>query len=42
MFNALLGIGLVSGGTAAINEVMERDLDARMRRTAMRPLVTGA
>src|SRR5271165_6408809 len=33
MFNALLGIGLVSGGTAAINEVMERDLDARMRRT---------
>ena len=42
VFNALLGIGLVSGGTAAINEVMERDLDARMRRTAMRPLVTGA
>jgi len=41
MFHALLGIGLVSGGTAAINEVMERDLDARMRRTAMRPLVTG-
>src|SRR5271165_3825941 len=42
MFNALLGIGLVSGGTAAINEVMERNLDARMRRTAMRPLVTGS
>ena len=41
MFHALLGIGLVSGGTAAINEVMERDLDAQMRRTAMRPLVTG-
>jgi len=40
VFNALLGIGLVSGGTAAINEVMERDLDARMRRTATRPLVT--
>jgi heme o synthase len=40
VFNALLGIGLVSGGTAAINEVMERDLDSRMRRTAMRPLVT--
>ena len=39
-FNALLGIGLVSGGTAALNEVMERDIDARMRRTAMRPLVT--
>src|SRR6516165_8744108 len=41
MFHTLMGIGLVSGGTAAINEVMERDLDARMRRTAMRPLVTG-
>jgi heme o synthase len=40
-FHALLGIGLASGGTAAINEVMERDLDARMRRTSMRPLVTG-
>jgi protoheme IX farnesyltransferase len=40
MFHALIGIGLVSGGTAAINEVMERDLDARMRRTAGRPLVT--
>jgi protoheme IX farnesyltransferase len=42
MFNALLGIGLVSGGTAALNEVMERDVDARMRRTAGRPLVTGS
>lgn len=40
--NALIGIGLVSGGTAALNEVMERDIDARMRRTAMRPLVTGS
>jgi len=42
VFNALLGIGLVSGGTAALNEVMERDIDAHMRRTAMRPLVTGS
>ena len=40
IFHALVGIGLVSGGTAALNEVMERDLDARMRRTASRPLVT--
>ena len=40
VFHALVGIGLVSGGTAAINEVMERDLDAHMRRTALRPLVT--
>jgi protoheme IX farnesyltransferase len=37
---ALAGIGLVSGGTAAMNEIMERDLDALMRRTARRPLVT--
>jgi len=40
VFHALIGIGLVSGGTAALNEVMERDLDAHMRRTASRPLVT--
>jgi heme o synthase len=39
--NALLGIGLASSGTAALNQVLEVDLDARMRRTARRPLVTG-
>src|SRR5262249_3268542 len=38
LFHALLGIGMVSGGTAALNEVMERDVDASMRRTANRPL----
>jgi len=42
LLNALVGIGLVSGGTAAINEVVERDVDALMRRTARRPLVTGS
>jgi len=42
LFHALLGIGLVSGGTAAMNEVIERESDARMRRTAIRPLVTGS
>ena len=41
LLNGLLGIGLVSGGTAALNEVMERDVDAQMRRTALRPLPTG-
>ena len=40
LLHALLGIGLVSGGTAAMNEVIERDTDALMRRTAIRPLVT--
>lgn len=38
MLHALLGIGLVSGGTAALNEIVERDVDALMRRTADRPL----
>jgi protoheme IX farnesyltransferase len=38
LFHALLGIGLVSSGTAALNEVMEHDVDAQMRRTAQRPL----
>ena len=33
---------MVSGGTAAINEVVERDIDALMRRTSRRPLVTGS
>ena len=42
LLHALIGIGLVSGGTAAINEVVERDLDALMRRTSLRPLVTGS
>ena len=41
LVHALLGIGLVSSGTAALNEVMECDVDARMRRTASRPLPTG-
>jgi protoheme IX farnesyltransferase len=41
LLHALIGIGLVSGGTAAVNEVLERDVDALMRRTAQRPLVTG-
>jgi len=40
LLHALAGIALVSGGTAGMNEVMERDLDALMRRTARRPLVT--
>ena len=41
LLHALLGIGLVSSGTAALNEVMERDVDAYMRRTALRPLPAG-
>ncbi|MFB3814992.1 MAG: heme o synthase [Terriglobales bacterium] len=41
LIHAVLGIGMAAGGTAALNEAMERDLDGRMRRTALRPLVTG-
>lgn len=41
LFHALLGVALVSSGTAALNEVMEASVDARMRRTAMRPLPSG-
>ncbi len=41
LFHSLLGIGLVSSGTAALNEVMEHDVDAHMKRTARRPLPAG-
>ena len=34
----LLGTGLVAGGASAFNQVMERDLDALMKRTRTRPL----
>jgi heme o synthase len=37
----LVGTTLVAGGTNALNQVLERDLDARMRRTASRPLPAG-
>jgi protoheme IX farnesyltransferase len=38
---ALLGIGLVSAGSAALNEAFERKLDAKMIRTAQRPMASG-
>lgn len=41
LFHALLGIAFVSAGTAALNEVMEHDIDGNMRRTAHRPLPSG-
>jgi len=39
---ALAGIGMVAAGTACMNEIIERKSDALMRRTALRPLVTGS
>jgi len=41
LLHALLGVALVSSGTAALNEVLEANVDGRMRRTAMRPLPSG-
>jgi protoheme IX farnesyltransferase len=38
LLHALLGIGLVSGGTAAFNEIIEHREDRLMRRTQHRPL----
>jgi protoheme IX farnesyltransferase len=39
--HALFGIALLSSGIAALNQYMERELDARMRRTLSRPLPTA-
>src|SRR6266849_9333379 len=39
--HAMIGIGLLSSGIATLNQFMERDLDALMRRTADRPLPSG-
>ena len=41
MFHALFGTALVAAGAAALNQLLERDYDARMRRTADRPLPSG-
>src|SRR5262245_27825175 len=39
--HALLGTVLVAAGASALNQVWEREHDARMRRTAHRPLPAG-
>jgi protoheme IX farnesyltransferase len=41
LLNTLVGTLLVASGTATLNQYMERAHDARMRRTANRPLVSG-
>lgn len=41
LFHAMFGIALLSSGIATLNQYMERDLDALMRRTQSRPLPTG-
>lgn len=39
--STLVGTALVAGGACALNQVAERDVDARMRRTASRPIPAG-
>lgn len=41
MLHTLLGTALVAGGAAALNQLMEREHDAKMRRTQDRPLPSG-
>jgi protoheme IX farnesyltransferase len=39
--NTLIGVALAASGAGALNQYVERDADARMRRTAKRPLPSG-
>lgn len=41
LVNTVLGTALVASGASALNQYLERDADARMRRTANRPLPSG-
>lgn len=41
LLHTILGTGLIASGTAALNQWMEYKYDACMKRTRLRPLVTG-
>ncbi len=41
LFNTLAGTALVAAGAAALNQLLEREYDAKMRRTQDRPLPSG-
>src|SRR5262245_31698582 len=41
LLHTVVGTVLVAGGAAALNQWMERRFDARMRRTARRPVAAG-
>ncbi len=41
LFHALFGTGLLAGGAAALNQYLEKNLDAKMPRTASRPIPEG-
>jgi protoheme IX farnesyltransferase len=41
LMSTLIGMGLAAGGTLALNQFLEQDVDARMDRTRLRPLPDG-
>jgi protoheme IX farnesyltransferase len=41
VIHAVVGTALVAGGASALNQLIEKDNDARMQRTANRPLPAG-
>ncbi|MFQ5839383.1 MAG: heme o synthase [Candidatus Methylomirabilales bacterium] len=41
LLHTLVGMALAAGGTLALNQYLERDVDARMERTRLRPLPDG-
>lgn len=41
LLHAVVGTALVAGGTSALNQYFERDIDAKMQRTKKRPLPAG-
>src|SRR6058998_4415222 len=41
MLHTLLGTALVASGASALNQLLEREYDAKMRRTQSRPLPSG-
>ena len=41
LLKTLLGMALAAGGTAALNQYLERDVDRKMARTRLRPLPDG-
>lgn len=41
LLHTLIGMAAAAGGTLALNQYIERDVDARMKRTRLRPLPDG-
>jgi len=41
LLDTLMGIGLISAGSSALNQALERTSDGKMKRTADRPIASG-